>query len=193
MAVSALMMVAALMGGDPDGVMTTAPATNVDLTAVTRPVAPTAEGAAQQAAEPHNLTTDQQIDRWIAARDPEARPYANGVAADRDIGGVRDTRVDRKMHSEFTAGIGTGGYRDFGMAVTLPIGENGTLGLSYRQTENSPYGYRYRGYGYGRSPYFNDGGYAFPGRYDAEIPLEHERRVARPDGLPLGTAADSNF
>lgn len=191
MAVSALMMVAALMGGDPDGVVTTAPTTNVDLTAVTRPVAPTAEGAAQQAAEPHNLTTDQQIDRWIATRDPEARPYANGVGADRDI---PDTRVDRKMHSEFTAGIGTGGYRDFGMAVTMPIGENGTLGLSYRQTENSPYDYRYRGgYGYGRSPYFNDGGYAFPGRYDAEIPLEHERRVARPNGLPAGTAADSNF
>ena len=193
MAVSALMMAAALMGGDPDGVMTTAPATNVDLTAVTRPVAPTAEGAAQQAAEPHNVTADQQIDRGIAARDPEARPYANGVAADRDIGGVRDTRVDRKMHSEFTAGIGTGGYRDFGMAVTLPIGENGTLGLSYRQTENSPYGYRYRGYGYARSPYSTDGGSPSPGRYDAEIPLEHERRVARPDGLPLGTAADSNF
>lgn len=196
MVISALMMAAALVGGDPDGVVTTAPGTNVDLTAVTRPMVPTAEGAAQQAAEPHNLTTDQQIDRWIASRDPEARPYANSVMADRD---VRDTRVDRKMHSEFTAGIGTGGYRDFGVAVTLPIGENGTLGLSYRQTENSPYDYRYRGYGgygyggYGRSPYFNDGSYIFPGRYDAEVPLDHERRLARPNGLPAGTAADSTF
>jgi hypothetical protein len=186
MAVLALMMAAALVGGDPDGVVTTAPATTVDLTAVTRPTAPTVTGAAQQAAEPHNLTTDQQIDRWIAARDPEARPYAHGIAD-------RDERGERKMHAEFSAGIGTGGYRDFGMSVVLPVGENGTVGLSYRQSENSPYGYRYRGYGHGRSPYFNDGGYAFPGAYEAEVPLGYERRVARPDGLPLGSAADSNF
>ena len=72
MAVLALMMAAALVGGDPDGVVTTAPATAVDLTAVNRPVAPSVEGAAQQAAEPHNLTTDQQIDRWIEAEKARA-------------------------------------------------------------------------------------------------------------------------
>lgn len=187
MMISALMMAVALAGSDPDGVVTTAPATDANLTAVTRPVAPTAEGAALQAAQPHNLTTDQQIDRWLESRDPEARPYANATAE-------RDTRVDRRMHTEFTAGIGTGGYRDYGMAVTLPIGENGTLGLSYRQVENGygigGYGYPYRGLGaggFGRSPYFNDGGYVFPGRYDPENALEHERRLSRPQGLPVGT------
>jgi hypothetical protein len=184
MAVSALMMVVALMGGDPDGIVTTAPATAVDLTAVTRPVAPTAEGAAQQAAQPHNLTTDQQIDRWLESRDPEARPYEREVVD-------REAPAERKMHGEFTAGIGTGGYRDFGMAVTLPVGENGIVGLSYRQTENGyGYGYgpgHYEYGGYGRSPYFNDSGYAFPGRYDPEVPLEHERRIARPGGLPQGS------
>ena len=180
MAVSALMMALALMGSDPDGIVTTAPATNVDLTAVTRPAAPTAQGAAQQAAEPHNLTTDQQIDRWIATRDPEAKPYEHALD-DRDAPG------ERKMHGEFTAGIGTGGYRDFGMSVQLPIGETGTLGLSYRQTENDIYGSRYGDYGYGRSPYFNDSGYSFPGRYDPENALEHERRLSRPGGLPQGS------
>ncbi|WP_420480275.1 hypothetical protein [Brevundimonas sp. FT23028] len=179
MMISALLMAAALVGSEPDGVVTTAPATAVDLTATARPVAPTAEGAAQQAAEPHNLTTDQQIDRWLAARDPEATPYAR-ERAERFVD-------DRKMHAEFTAGIGTGGYSDYGMAVSLPVGENGRINLSYRQTENGfgyPYGGVYPYGGHGRSPYFNDSGYVFPGRYDAAVPLEHERRIARPEGLP---------
>lgn len=164
MVISALMMAAMLSGSvvmadEPDGVVATAPATTVDLTVVERPVAASAEGAAQQAAEPHNLTTDQQIDRWLASRDPEATPYAS-QRGERPVD-------DRKMHTEIVAGIGTGGYRDYGMAVSLPIGENGRLNLSYRQTENGFYGYGY-GYPYARSrtpggsPYF---GYGAPG-YD---------------------------
>lgn len=181
MMISALLMTAALLGSDPDGVMTTAPETPVDLTAVTRPVAPTAEGAAHQAAEPHNLTTDQQIDRWLAARDPEATPYSR-ERAERPVD-------DRKMHGEFTAGIGTGGYREYGMAVSLPLGENGRLNLSYSQTENGiyPYGYGYGSLGggaLGGYPYFNDTGYAFPGRYDPNAARDYELRLARPGGPP---------
>jgi hypothetical protein len=177
MVISALMMAAALVASDPDGVVATAPATNVDLTAVNRPVAASAEGAAHQAAEPHNLTTDQQIDRWLESRDPEATPYS-GQRGERPVD-------DRKMHSEFTAGIGTGGYTDFGMAVSLPIGESGRLSLSYRQTENGLYGYGYPGGGYvGGYPYFNDTGYAFPGRYDPNAAANYELRVARPGGPP---------
>ncbi|RZJ31810.1 MAG: hypothetical protein EON85_02770 [Brevundimonas sp.] len=159
--------------------MATAPATTVDLTAVNRPVAPTVEGAAQQAAEPHNLTTDQQIDRWLESRDPDATPYAND-RAQRPVD-------DRQMHGEFTAGIGTGGYRDYGMAVSLPIGENGRLSLSYRQTENGLYGYGYPYSGGGQlggNPYFDDSGYAFPGRYDPNAAVDYELRVARPGGPP---------
>jgi opacity protein-like surface antigen len=178
MAVSALMMAAALVAGDPDGVVATAPATTVDLTAVTRPVAPSAEHAAQQAAEPHNLTTDQQIDRWLESRDPAATPYS-GQRAERPVD-------DRKMHGEFTAGIGTGGYTDYGMAVSLPIGENGRLALSYRQTQNGLYGYGYRfgDYGLGGNPYYNDMGYSFSGRPDPNKALDYEYRLARPDGAP---------
>lgn len=175
--ITALMMATALMGSDPDGVVTTAPATTVDLTAVNRPVAPTAEGAAHQAAEPHNLTTDQQIDRWLESRDPEATPYSRD-RAERPVD-------DRKMHGEFVAGIGTGGYTDFGMAVSMPIGENGRLAISYRQTENGLYGYGYPGAGHlGGYPYFNDSGYAFPGRYDPNAAVDYELRVARPGGPP---------
>lgn len=179
MLISALLMAAALAGSDPDGVVTTAPATTVDLTAVTRPAAASAEGAARQAAEPHNLTTDQQIDRWLESRDPDATPYS-GERAARPVD-------DRQMHGEFTAGIGTGGYRDYGMAVSLPIGENGRLNLSYRETKNGLYGYGYPysgGGALGGSPYFNDSGYAFPGRYDPNAALDYELRVARPGGPP---------
>lgn len=178
MVISALMVAAVLMGGDPDGVVATAPATTVDLTAVNPPVAASAEGAAQQAVEPDNLTTDQQIDHWLESRDPDATPYS-GQRAERPID-------DRKMHGEFTAGIGTGGYTDFGMAVSMPIGENGRLAISYRQTENGLYGYGYpRAGGYiGGSPYFNDSGYAFPGRYDPNAAVDYDLRVVRPGGPP---------
>lgn len=181
MMISALIFAAALAGGDPDEIVTTAPATTVDLTAAASavPDAPTASGAAQQAARPHNLTTDQQIDRWLESRDPEATPYSRERAA-RPVD-------DRKMHGEFVAGIGTGGYRDYGMAVTLPVGDNARLSLSYRQTENglySGYGYPYGSGQLGGYPYFSDSGYAFPGRYDPNAAAEFEYRVARPGGPP---------
>lgn len=180
MLVSALLVAVALTAGGPDdqdGVVATAPATPVVLDAAHAPVAPTVEGAAQQAA-PHGLTTDQQIDRWLEARDPGNTPYADGELAPRD---------DRKMHGEFTAGIGTGGYRHYGAAVSLPLGENGRLNLSYTQVENGYpgyYGYGH-GYGLGRS-YFDDSGYSFPGRTTPGQAWEFERRVARPGGPPLG-------
>ena len=66
MAVLALMMAAALVSGEPDGVIATAPATTVDLGATARPLAPSTQGATQEAV-PHGLSTDAQIDRWIAA------------------------------------------------------------------------------------------------------------------------------
>ncbi len=94
------------------------------------------------------------------------------------------------MHSEVDVGIGTGGYRSYGAAVSLPIGENGRLNLSYRQVENG-YGYGYGGYGgYGYGSYglgrgyFNDSGYAFPGRHSAEDAIRFENRVRRPGGPP---------
>jgi hypothetical protein len=181
MLITALLMAGALTTGDPDGVVTTAPATSVDLAATARPVAPSVEGAAQ-ASVPHNLTTDEQIDRWIATRSVDDRPYA------RDLGGPLD---DGLPHGEVSVTVGTGGYRDYGAAMSMPIGENGRLSLSYRQTENGypwgGYGYGYgAGYGYGRGyggAAFNDGGYVFPG-YQPGAAAQFERRVIRPDGPP---------
>ncbi len=179
MLITALLMAGALTTGDPDGVVATAPATSVDLGATTRPVAPSVEGAAQ-ASVPHNLTTDEQIDRWIATRSLDDRPYA------RDLGEPLD---DGLPHGEVSVSVGTGGYRDYGATVSLPIGENGRLSLSYRQTENGyPYGgYGYGdGYGYGQGyggAAFDDGGYVFPG-YRPGAAAQFESRVMRPDGPP---------
>jgi len=182
MLITALLMAGALTSGDPDGVVATAPATSVDLGAASQPVAPSVEGAAQ-AGVPHNLSTDEQIDRWIAARAVDEKPYdhARGLPLD-----------DGLPHGEVSVSVGTGGFRDYGAAVSLPLGENGRLSLSYRQTEN---GYPYGGYGYGYGGHghgygltyggaaFDDSGYVFPG-YRPGAAAQFEARVMRPDGPP---------
>jgi hypothetical protein len=187
MLMTSLMMAATLVvspavGDEPDGVISTAPETSVSLDAAAiAPTAPSAQGAAQQASEAHGLTTDEQIDQWIAARSPDDKPYSSDSMRLTD---------DRKMHGEVDVGIGTGGYRSYGAAVSLPIGENGRLNLSYTQVENGyGYGYPYRSYGrgygdYGLGGYYNDSGYAFPGRQSAEDAIRFENRVARPGGPP---------
>jgi len=172
MSVFALMMAVALVGAsEPDGVVATAPATAVDLNVTAQPVAPSVEGATQDAV-PHGLSTDQQIDRWIAARSTAEAPWGEAP---------REAPEDRKMHGEVSVGIGTGGYRDYGMAVSLPLGETGRLDIRYRQVEN---GFGFGGYGSGRGYdplYFDDSGYAFPGaRPDG--PAAFESRLMRPGG-----------
>ncbi len=158
---------------EPDGVVATAPATPVALDG--GPAAPVI-GGAPQAAAPHGLDTDEQIARWLAARSAETGA--------RDESPIWRDADDRKLHGEFNVGFGTGGYRDYGAAVSLPIGENGRLDLSVRQVENGyphPYGYGYRP---GFDPYFDASGYAFPGRSEPGAALDYERRVSRPDGPP---------
>lgn len=174
MAVVALILAAGLLATDPNGVVATAPATAVDLGATAQPLAPSTDGATQDAV-PHGLSTDQQIDRWVAARSTAEKPWREAAAEPAD---------DRKMHGEVSFGIGTGGYRDYGVAVSLPLGENGRLDLSYRQVEN---GYPYGAYGYGYGPdrdlYHGDSGYAFPG-YQPDAAATYESRILRPGGPP---------
>lgn len=192
MLITALLMAGALTSGDPDGVVATAPATTVDLGASAQPSAPSTAGVAQ-AGVPHNLSTDAQIDRWIAARSVNDKPY------DRES---RDAIDDGKPHGEVSVAIGTGGYRDYGVSVSGPMGENGRFSLSYRQVEN---GYPYDGYGYGPGGYgyrngygyggvhgqgyggaaFEDSGYVFPGNRPGAA-AQFEARVMRPEGPPNG-------
>lgn len=153
MVVFAMMLAVALGSPDPDGVVTTAPAIAVDLTATTRPVAPSTAGAAQ-AAVPHGLSTEAQIDRWIESRANAEPSWSEAGPRPWD---------DRRMHGQVSFGVGTGGLRDYGVAVSLPLGESGRLDITYRQVENG-YGYGGYGYGYGLGPepVFLDGrGYGF--------------------------------
>lgn len=133
-------------GGDPDGVVTTAP-TNAPALAQAMAAAPEASLTAPTAqdAAPHGMTTEQQIQHWINSRTP---------GASFDEGAESGPPAERKMHGMVEAGIGTGGYRSYGAAVSLPVGENGRLDLAYREGRNEPWGYGYGG-GYGlRGPGF---------------------------------------
>lgn len=182
MLITALLMTAALTGvqapdgpgGEPDSVVATAPATPVDLGATAAPVAPSLDGAARPS-DPHGLSTDEQIAQWLAARASAPTPHDDAPV----------WRDDRKPHGEVSVGFGTGGYRDYAAAVSLPLGESGRLDISVRQVENGyPYGYGYGyGRGYGYDPRFNDGGYVFPGN-EPGAAIEYESRVARPEGPP---------
>ena len=159
---------------EPDGVVTTAPATTVILDGAVAPVAPPV-GEAPQSAAPHGLNTDQQIAQWLAARAPSQTPPAEETRVWRD---------DRETHGEVSVGFGTGGYRDYAAAMSLPLGESARLDISVRQVKNGyPYGYGYGygydyGRGYGYDPYFDDRGVLFPGGRA----FDPERRPYRGDG-----------
>ena len=108
------------------------------------------EAAQVVAVAPHNLTTREQIDRWVSARTPESVPFAQTT-------GPVD---DRQMHGFVSGSIGTQDYSSVSVGVSLPIGENGRLDLAYTQTKNG-YGYPGYGYGYGYPGY----GYGYPGEF----------------------------
>jgi hypothetical protein len=141
----ALALASVLIHEDPDGVVTTAPrvgegAVLVGAEAPTTDARP--EAAQVVAATPQNLTTREQIDRWISARADDAVPFAEAT-------GPED---DRKMHGFVSGSIGTNDYSSVAVGVSLPVGESGRLDLTYSQTKNGygyPYGYGYPGYGYG--------------------------------------------
>ncbi|WP_298743729.1 hypothetical protein [uncultured Brevundimonas sp.] len=156
-------------GAGQDGAVATAPATPLILGGAAAPVAPPVSGP--QAA-PHGLSTDAQIARWLAARSPAPAAPDHSPA----------WRDDRKPHGQVSIGVGTGGYRDYGAAVSLPLGDSGRLDISVRQSENGyPYGYSYRG---GYDPYFADGGHAFAGQSAPGAAEDDEVRVSRPEGRP---------
>ncbi|NBB52936.1 hypothetical protein GVN24_32155 [Rhizobium sp. CRIBSB] len=144
-----LMAMAALMGAsDPDGVILTAPTGTGVATASAEAVVETPDAAppvdtaaAVRQSVAHGLTTDEQIARWVTARREDAArttPFAG------------EPEDDRQMHGEVWAGIGTGGYRDYGASVSLPLGESGRLDITVQQTKND---FRRRFYPHGYDPY----------------------------------------
>lgn len=149
MLIAGLLAAMALVSdGGPDGVVTTAPSNASTVAeAMTAPPEAAAPAPTAQDAQPHGLTTEQQIQHWLDSRTPGASFDEAAAAAPQD---------DRQVHGMVEAGIGTGGYRSYGAAVSMPIGENGRLDLAYREGRNEPWGYGYASpYGYGlRGPGF---------------------------------------
>jgi len=135
----AVALSAAASEADPDGVVTTRPS-NAPTLAQAMVAAPEAAVTAPTAqdAQPHGLTTEQQIQRWIDSRTPGAT-----FEEAPEVG----PQEERRVHGMVEAGIGTGGYRSYGAAVSMPLGENGRLDLAYREGRNEPWGYGYGGYG----------------------------------------------
>ncbi|WP_370238795.1 hypothetical protein [Brevundimonas sp.] len=138
---------------DPDEIIRTAAAPGVSAESVATEGEAAAANAptlvVEQDPEPHGLTTDQQISRWLA----EGPAVSSG--ADAAYGGPVDGVAwdsERRVRSEFSVGIGTEGYRQYGASVSVPLGESGHLELHYREVQNgfpaysrygSPYGYDY--------------------------------------------------
>ncbi len=170
MLISALMMAAALTGTDPDGVVATAPTTPVTLDAeAAQPESASPEGVARSRTQT-GLATDQQINSWIAARDPHETPYSRGRVESVD---------DRKMHGVVDVGLGTGGYQSFAAAVSMPLGDSGRLDISVSRGRND------RRWGYYDPTRFDYGGYIFPDATPRDIAASaYEERVARPEGPP---------
>lgn len=112
-----------------------------------------AEPAAPAVTAPpaETLDTAEQIKRWLADS-PAAGPeeaYGDGVRLGRD----------RQIHGEVGVAVGTGGYRSGYITSVMPIGETGTLALTFGQEKNGyrsywdagrPYGAFDYGYGPGR-------------------------------------------
>lgn len=137
MAAGIIVLAMAAGGAQAQEVMTTAGATGAPVAAVTAETAP-AEVAAPPAVAPLEDTA-AQIQRWLA----ESPTHPD----DRDGQLLDLRREDRQMHGEVGVAVGTGGYRSAYITSVMPLGDKGTLALSFSQDRNAQ-GY-YRGaYGY---------------------------------------------
>lgn len=153
---------------DPDAPVATAPSRLASPDSLVSSQPPAAQDAGPAPSAAHGLTTSEQIDRWLTARsqlDTPAAPFAE------------DDQGPRRVHGEVSVGIGTGGYRDYGGTVIVPLGEKGTLGLSYHRTENG-----FRAYYFDPlDPYAADAGFgvARPSQF-----REYETRLSGPSRMP---------
>ena len=138
--------------GEPDGIVTTAPSGARALPFGAEAPSPTdiqAPGPTQ-VLNAHGLTTDEQIDAWIAGRDAEGRPFAEAVEP-----WLED---DRQVHGEVSAAIGTGDFSAYSASVSLPVGDTARVNLSYSQSKNGyGYGYPYGGPSFGHGSRFGNG------------------------------------
>lgn len=155
MAAGIIVLAMAAGGAQAQEVMSTAGATGAPISAVTAESAPAT--VAPPAVAPLEDTA-AQISRWLA-ESPTNLDDRDGQLLD-----LR--REDRQMHGEVGVAVGTGGYRSAYITSVMPLGDKGTLALSFSQDRNAR-GY-YRGaYGYPYGVPLGEGllpGYGAPGR-----------------------------
>ena len=157
-----LLMSLTLAGGDPDGVIATAPPSRAPLEATAQPESTTPEAGGQ--AQAHGLDTDAQIARWLADRGPVERSADALTWRDASEGAE-----PRRVHGQVTAAVGTNDYSAYGVDLSVPLGERAQLDLHYSRSKNDPYAWG-RGYGSGY-------GYAHDPRWEpGSAPFGAERR-----------------
>jgi hypothetical protein len=130
----ALGLAAALVSADPEGAVATAPVgTGAVPVGAQAPVSDARMDGQAAAITPHNLTTQQQIDRWLAARDTDVVPFA-------EANGLVD---ERRIRGFVSGSIGTNDFSQVAVGVSIPVGERGRIDLAYSQTRNGygPYGH----------------------------------------------------
>jgi hypothetical protein len=82
--------------------------------------------------------------------------------------GAEEDYKKRRIHGTASVSVGTGGYRNASVSAIMPIGDSGTLGIAYSQTdfgENGAYPYMYDDFGAGYGANYGYGhGYGRYGR-----------------------------
>lgn len=153
MAAGIIALAMAAGGAQAQEAMATAGATGAALSDV---VAGESTSAPPAAAAPLEDTA-AQIQRWLSD---------STINADDRDGQLLDLRrEDRQMHGEVGVAVGTGGYRGAYITSVTPLGDKGTLALSFSQEKNA-HGY-YRGaygYSFGEPLGYGLPGYDTPGR-----------------------------
>lgn len=135
MSLSLIALLAVATPVDPDAVVTTAQPGRGAAPVVAESV-PSAV-VVEPPASP-DMTTDEQIALWLAQR-PDGDARFPEAPAD-----------GRAVHGEAFVGVGTGGYRAWGGAVSMPLGSDGRLELRFQDVDNDPWSLSRRvRYGYG--------------------------------------------
>ncbi|WP_269713787.1 hypothetical protein [Caulobacter sp. NIBR2454] len=138
---------------------------NEEVIATRPPELPADAPAARPATEPvfKPMTTSEQIAGYLASSPDAVDETSPDAMLRRDLSRylspTSKTRMDRQMHGEVTAMIGTGGARGAWGTVALPVGETGVVTLSGGQSRNLYRGYPgYPGYygGWRGGPYGED-------------------------------------
>lgn len=84
----------------------------------------------------HRLSPDEMAEINASNEEPQ-------IDAETLLGSNDDGQLPRRIQSEITFGIGTGGYREVSASTLIPLGKDGFLALGFGHVEdNRPRRYR---------------------------------------------------